>query len=39
MKKQTKKDKKIRKFYNRQELNQIILKSIIKNENLSLVLK
>jgi len=39
MKKQTQKDKKIRKFYNQQELNHIILKSIVKNENLSLVLK
>lgn len=39
MKKQTQKDKKIRKSYNKQELNHIILKSIVKNENLSLVLK
>jgi hypothetical protein len=39
MKKQTQKDKKIRKLYNQQELNHIILKSIVKNENLSLVLK
>ena len=39
MKKQTQKDKKIRKFFNQQELNHIILKSIVKNENLSLVLK
>lgn len=39
MKKQTQKDKKIRKLYNQNELNHIILKSIVKNENLSLVLK
>jgi hypothetical protein len=39
MKKQTQKDKKTRKFYNQQELDHIILKSIVKNENLSLVLK
>jgi len=39
MKKQIQKDKKIRKFYNQQELNQIILKSIVRNENLSLILK
>lgn len=39
MKKKSQKDKKIRRFFNQQELNQIILKSIIKNENLSLVIK
>jgi len=39
MKKQIQKDKKIRKFYNQQELNHVILKSIIKNENLSLIVK
>jgi hypothetical protein len=31
MKKQTQKDKKIRKFFNQQELNHIILKSIVRN--------
>jgi ribosomal protein S14 len=39
MKKQTQKDKRIRKLFNRRELNYIILKSIIKNENLSLITK
>lgn len=39
MKKQTQKDKRIRKLFNRRELNYIILKSIIKNENLSLIIK
>ena len=33
------KDKKIRKIYNKQELNYIILKSLIKNENFSLLVK
>jgi len=39
MKKNSQKDKKIRKLYNQQELNYIVLKSIVKNENLSLVVK
>jgi len=39
MKKQTQKDKKCRKSFNQQELNQVILKSIVKNENLSLLIK
>ena len=39
MKKKSQKDKKIRKFFNQQELNQIIIKSIIRNENLSLIVK
>jgi len=39
MKKKTQKDKKIRKLFNRQELKYVILKSIVKNENLSLTVK
>jgi len=39
MKKQTQKDKKLRKSFNQQELNNVILKSIVKNENLSLLIK
>nr|YP_010208957.1 ribosomal protein S14 [Skeletonema tropicum]UBA16267.1 ribosomal protein S14 [Skeletonema tropicum] len=39
MKKQMQKDKWIRKLFNKRELNYIILKSIVKNENLSLVIK
>jgi hypothetical protein len=39
MKKQTQKDKQIRKLFNKQELNYVILKSIVKNENLSLITK
>ena len=39
MKKQTQKDTKIRKLFNQQELNYVILKSIVKNENLSLIVK
>jgi hypothetical protein len=39
MKKQIQKDKKIRKLFNQQELNHLILKGIIKNENLSLIVK
>lgn len=39
MKKQTQKDKRIRKLFNQQELNYVILKSIVKNENLSLIVK
>jgi ribosomal protein S14 len=39
MKKHTQKDKKIRKLFNQQELNYVILKSIVKNENLSLIIK
>jgi len=39
MKKQTQKDKQIRKLFNKRELNYVILKSIIKNENLSLIIK
>jgi len=39
MKKQTQKDKKIRQLFNQQEISSIILKSIVKNENLSLIVK
>lgn len=39
MKKKFQKDIKLRKIFNQQELNHIILKSIVKNENLSLILK
>jgi hypothetical protein len=39
MKKKSQKDKKIRKFFNQQELTQIIIKSIIRNENLSSIVK
>jgi transcription elongation GreA/GreB family factor len=39
MKKQTQKDKRIRKMFNQREVSQVILKSIIKNENLSLNVK
>jgi len=39
MKKQTQKDRKLRKSFNQQELNNVILKSIVKNENLSLLIK
>ena len=39
MKKQTQKDKRIRKLFNKRELNYVILKSIVKNENLPLVTK
>jgi len=39
MKKKLQKDKKIRKLFNRRELNHVILKSIVKNENLSLIAK
>lgn len=39
MKKQIQKDRKIRKLFNQQELNHIVLKSIIKNENLSSIVK
>ena len=39
MKKQTQKDKKLRKSFNNHELNHLILKSIVKNENLSLLVK
>jgi len=39
MRKKSQKDRKIRKLFNQQELNHIILKSIVKNENLSLVVK
>ena len=39
MKKQTQKDKKVRKLFNQNEINNIILKSIVKNENLSLIVK
>jgi len=39
MKKQIKKDKNIRRLFAQQELDNIILKSIIKNENLSLIVK
>ena len=39
MKKQIQKDKKIRNLFNQQELYYIVLKSIVKNENLSLLIK
>jgi len=39
MKKQIQRDKRIRKLFNKRELNRIILKSIVKNENLSLLIK
>jgi hypothetical protein len=39
MKKIFQKDKKIRKLFNQQELDYIVLKNIVKNENLSLVVK
>lgn len=39
MKKQTQKDKKIRNLFNQQELHHIVLKGIVKNENLSLLIK
>lgn len=39
MKKKLPKDIKIRKFFNQQELNYIILKSVVKNENLPLMVK
>ena len=39
MKKQTQKDKNVRKLFNQNEVNNIILKSIVKNENLSLIVK
>lgn len=39
MKKQIQKDKKIRNGFKKKELNHIILKSIAKNENLSLIVK
>lgn len=39
MKKQTQKDKKLRRSFNQQELNHVILKSIVKNENVSLLIK
>lgn len=39
MKKQIQKDKRIRKLFNKRELNYVILKSIVKNENLPLVTK
>ena len=39
MKKQTQKDKKIRQLFNQQEISSIILKSIVKNENLSVIVK
>jgi hypothetical protein len=39
MKKKSQKDKKIRKLFNQQELFQIILKSVIRNENVSLIVK
>lgn len=39
MKKKFQKDIKIRQSFNQQELNYIILKSIIKNENLTLMVK
>lgn len=39
MKKQIQKDKRIRKLFNKQELNYVILKSIVKNENVSLTTK
>ena len=39
MKKKSQKDKKIRKSFNQQELTQTIIKSIIRNENLSSIVK
>jgi hypothetical protein len=39
MQKQIQKDRKIRKIFNKQELNYSILKSMVKNENLSLIIK
>ena len=39
MKKKSQKDKKIRKLFNQQELNHTLIKSIVRNENLSLVVK
>ena len=39
MQKQIQKDKKIKKIFNKQELNYSILKSMVKNENLSLIIK
>lgn len=39
MKKKLQKDIKIRKIFNQQELKHVILKSIVKNENLSLIVK
>jgi len=37
--KKTQKDKKIRKFFNQQELTQIIIKSMIRNANFSSIVK
>lgn len=39
MKKHIQKDRKFRKSFDREELNRIVLKSIVKNENLSLTVK
>jgi hypothetical protein len=39
MKKQIQKDKKIRNLFNQQELYYTVLKGIVKNENLSLLIK
>jgi len=39
MKKQFQKDKKIRNHYFQQELNNIVLKSIVRNENIPLLVK
>jgi len=39
MKKQLQKDKKIRTLFSQQEINWIIFKSIVKNENLPLMVK
>ena len=39
MQKKTQKDKKIRKFFNQQELTQIIIKSMIRNANLPSIVK
>jgi hypothetical protein len=39
MKKHIQKDRKLRKFFDREELSYIVLKSIVKNENLSLTIK
>lgn len=39
MKKKFQKDIQLRRFFNQQELNYIILKSVVKNENLSSVIK
>ena len=39
MKKQFQKDKKLRKLFNQKELDNFLLKNIIRNSNLSLIIK